>query len=136
MKKVLVGGCFDLIHYGHIVFLKEAKKQGDYLIVALESDENVKKYKGPNRPIHKQAERAEMLRSFRMVDEVVELPEMKEDYDYFKLVEKIRPDVIAITKDDPQTENKKRQAALINAQVIEVSPLIRPYSTTLLINEL
>ncbi|MCR4264302.1 MAG: glycerol-3-phosphate cytidylyltransferase, partial [Candidatus Roizmanbacteria bacterium] len=59
-----------------------------------------------------------------------------EDYDYFKLVEKIRPDVIAITKDDPQTENKKRQAALINAQVIEVSPLIRPYSTTLLINEL
>ncbi|MCR4263595.1 MAG: adenylyltransferase/cytidyltransferase family protein, partial [Candidatus Roizmanbacteria bacterium] len=84
MKKVLVGGCFDLIHYGHITFLSEARKQGDYLIVALESDENVKKYKGPNRPIHKQAERAEMLRSLRMVDEVVELPEMKEDYDYFK----------------------------------------------------
>ena len=60
MKKVLVGGCFDLIHYGHIVFLKEARKQGDYLIVALESDDNVKKYKGENRPVHKQSERAEM----------------------------------------------------------------------------
>ena len=136
MKRVLVGGCFDLIHYGHIVFLKEARKQGDYLIVALESDDNVKKYKGENRPVHKQSERAEMLRSLRMVDEVIELPPMNSDKEYFDLVKHVLPNVIAITKDDPQTENKKKQASLINAQTVEVTHLVRPYSTTLLINEL
>src|SRR3989338_6863061 len=127
MKKVLVGGCFDLIHYGHIVFLKEARKQGDYLIVALESDDNVKKYKGENRPVHKQSERAEMLRSLRMVDEVIELPPMNSDKEYFDLVKHVLPNVIAITKDDPQTENKKKQASLINAQTVEVTHLVRPY---------
>ena len=44
-KKVLVGGCFDILHFGHIRFLQEAKKLGDILIVALESDENVKRLK-------------------------------------------------------------------------------------------
>src|SRR3989344_778847 len=117
MKRVLVGGCFDLIHYGHIRFLTESKKQGDYLIVALESDENVRKYKGENRPIHTQKERAEMLRSLKMVDEVVELPSMNGDEEYFDFVIKIKPDVIAITENDPQTQNKKMQADLINAAV-------------------
>ena len=136
MKRVLTGGCFDLIHYGHIVFLKEAKKQGDYLIVALESDDNVRRYKGKNRPIHKQRERAEMLRSLRMVDEVIELPPMNTDQKYFDFVKKIKPDVIAITKGDPQTENKKRQAELIGAEVKVVVPRLEPHSTSRLILEL
>ncbi|MBI3343244.1 adenylyltransferase/cytidyltransferase family protein, partial [Candidatus Gottesmanbacteria bacterium] len=61
MKKILVGGCFDLLHYGHIRFLEEAKKLGDHLVVALESDENVRRMKGEGRPIHTQAQRKEML---------------------------------------------------------------------------
>jgi len=52
MKKiVLVGGCFDLLHYGHVRFLEEAKKLGNHLVVALESDENVRRVKGEARPI-------------------------------------------------------------------------------------
>lgn len=133
MKKVLVGGCFDLIHYGHIVFLKEAKKQGDYLVVALESDENVKRYKGENRPIHTQKERAEMLRSIRLVDEVIELPPMNGDKEYFDFVKKIKPDVIAITQNDPQTENKKKQTEEIGAKLVVVTPRLEPHSTSRLI---
>ena len=52
-KIVLVGGCFDLLHYGHIEFLKNAKKQGEYLIVALEPDEAIVNYK-KRQPIHNQ----------------------------------------------------------------------------------
>ena len=136
MKRILVGGCFDLIHYGHIKFLTEAKKLGDYLIVALESDKNVRKHKGANRPIHSQSERAKMLRSLKMVDEVILLPEMKSDKDYFDLVKKIKPDIIAVTKDDPQMENKKRQANITGAKIITVTPRIQPHSTTNLIEKL
>jgi len=130
MKKVLVGGCFDLIHYGHIVFLNEAKKKGDYLVVALESDENIKKYKGADRPIHTQKERAEMLESMKMVDEIIELPEMKNNNDYFNLVQKVKPSVIAVTENDPQLLNKKKQAELIGAKVIVVTKRINSLSTS------
>lgn len=133
MKKVLVGGCFDLIHFGHIVFLTEAKKQGDYLIVAVESDESVKKHKGESRPIHTQKERAQMLKSLKVVDEVIELRKLNSDKEYFDFVKEIKPDVIAITKDDPQTENKKKQASLIGGKVVAVTPRLEPHSTSRLI---
>ncbi|MCX6792059.1 MAG: adenylyltransferase/cytidyltransferase family protein [Candidatus Gottesmanbacteria bacterium] len=96
MKKiVLVGGCFDLLHYGHINFLKQAKSRGDWLVVALESDENVKRMKGNARPIHIQAQRKEMLEALSFIDEVISLPPMHNDRDYFELVRKIRPAIIA-----------------------------------------
>ena len=60
-KVVLVGGCFDVLHYGHIHFLSSAKNHGDQVVVALESDENVKTRKGSTRPIHTQAQRKAML---------------------------------------------------------------------------
>src|SRR3989338_6184443 len=81
MKKILVGGCFDLLHFGHINFLKDAKKYGDYLIVALESDENVRRMKGDNRPIHTQVQRKQMLKALEYVDEVRMLQPMKTDED-------------------------------------------------------
>ena len=99
-KVVLVGGCFDILHYGHIYFLKKAKKLGDFLIVALESDENTRKLKGPKRPIHTQKQRAEMLESLRFVDKVIALPPMKSDADYERLVRQVNPNIIAITAGD------------------------------------
>lgn len=136
MKKVLVGGCFDLIHYGHVTFLQESKKCGDYLVVAVESDENVRIRKGNNRPIHPQKERAVMLRSLRMVDEVIELPPMNRHEDYFDLVNKIKPQVIAVTEGDTQIENKKKQAHMVGAILQVVTAHIHPYSTSLLLKEL
>ena len=67
-KIVLANGCFDLIHVGHIRYLREAKKKGDILVVALNSDASVRKLKGKGRPILNQKERAEIISSFSFVD--------------------------------------------------------------------
>lgn len=96
-KVVLVGGCFDILHYGHICFLKKARALGNHLVVALESDENTKKLKGPKRPIHTQKQRAEILKSLTFVDKVISLPPIP---NYQKLVLKVHPSIIAITQGD------------------------------------
>jgi len=65
---ILANGCFDLIHVGHIRYLKESKKFGDILVVALNSDSSVYKLKGKERPILEEDDRAEILASFSFVD--------------------------------------------------------------------
>ena len=130
---MLVGGCFDVLHVGHIVFLEKAKKLGDKLIVLLESDENIKKNKGNNRPINNQKNRAKMLMSLKMVDKVVKLPNIKTDEGYFDLVKKIKPNVIAVSSGDKKISQKKEQAKLVGAEVIEVTKLVPHESTSRII---
>jgi cytidyltransferase-related domain len=127
-KTVLVGGCFDIFHYGHFKFLSQAKKQGDFLIVALESDEFIKKNKR-KEPVHNQEERAEILSSLNMVDLVIKLPLFSSYNDYFQMVKLIKPKVIAVTEGDIQLENKKKQAKEVGAEVKIVTPLVKKYST-------
>ena len=126
---VLTGGCFDILHIGHVRFLSEARKMGDYLIVLLENDEKVRKLKGENRPIFVQKERAEMLSALRSVDLIVLLPTMDSDRDYLDLVMKIKPDIVAVTEKDPQIEKKKGQAKKIGAELKVVS-LVKTLSTS------
>jgi FAD synthetase len=130
-KIVLVGGCFDLLHFGHISFLKQAKSYGDYLMVALESDENVRKNKGPSRPIHTQAQRKEMLQALTVVGEVVELPPMSEDEEYFAFIRKIKPAVIALTEGDPMLTKKMEQAKQNDAKVVIISKIHTPSTSQL-----
>ncbi|MBY0384199.1 D-glycero-beta-D-manno-heptose 1-phosphate adenylyltransferase [bacterium] len=89
-KIVFTNGCFDLLHVGHIRYLNEAKKLGDFLIVGVNSDESVKKLKGPSRPIQNQSDRAEILKSLKSVDETVIFSEETPA----ELIQKIRPDVL------------------------------------------
>jgi rfaE bifunctional protein nucleotidyltransferase chain/domain len=130
-RKVLVGGCFDILHYGHIKFLKEAKGLGDYLIIALESDENTRRLKGKGRPIHSQKERQEILESIKFVDEVISLPEMKTDEDYKKMVADIKPDIIAITEGDSIKDIKRKLAESVGAQLIVIKKVKDLSSTKL-----
>jgi rfaE bifunctional protein nucleotidyltransferase chain/domain len=67
-KIVFTNGCFDILHLGHIEYLNEAKAQGDLLIVAINSDESVRKIKGPDRPINNEHDRAKMLLNLKSVD--------------------------------------------------------------------
>lgn len=133
-KKVLVGGCFDLLHIGHLKFLKAAKKEGEILIVALESDEFIRKKK-KRLPFHSQIQRAEILASLAIVDLVILLPLFSSDREYFLLVKKISPQIIGVTENDPLLEIKKIQAKTVNAQ-IKIFPLVKGYSSTNFIKRL
>ncbi|MBI4008843.1 adenylyltransferase/cytidyltransferase family protein [Candidatus Roizmanbacteria bacterium] len=132
-KKVLVGGCFDIFHYGHLTFLKNARKIGYYLIVLLECDEFIKKNK-KREPIHTQQQRAEILSSIKYVDLIVKLPLLTSDKKYYDLVKLIKPKIIATTKGDPQLENKTRQASKVGGELKVVSSLLESYSTQKIIN--
>jgi len=76
-RVVLANGCFDLIHAGHIRYLKGSKKRGDVLVVALNSDSSVRKLKGRGRPILLEKERGEIIASFFFVDYVTFFNEVK-----------------------------------------------------------
>ncbi|EKD67305.1 MAG: glycerol-3-phosphate cytidyltransferase TagD [uncultured bacterium] len=129
MNTILVGGCFDLIHIGHIYFLEKAKRLGDKLVVLLESDETIKRIKGDHRPIHTQEQRKKMLLAIRFVDEVISIPPLKTDEEYFNLIQKFHPDIIAVTEGDPILEKKQKQAELIGATAV-IIPRIPNISTT------
>lgn len=130
-KIVLVGGCFDLLHYGHIRFLEEAKKLGNFLVVALESNENVRRVKGESRPIHTQTQRKSMLEALSCVDEVISLPPMNNHKEYYDLVARVHPQIIAITEGDPLEKNKREQAAKASAQLIVIPKIPTPSTSQL-----
>jgi cytidyltransferase-like protein len=115
---------------GHIKFLKNAKKQANYLFILLESDESVKKLKGEARPINSQADRAEILSAINFVDYVIPLERVLTNTEWDKLIINLNPDIIAATKDDPKIAHNKRQAKEINAKVIEVIARIENKSST------
>lgn len=123
---VLVGGCFDILHIGHIIFLKEAKKMGNLLLVLLESDEKVKKLKGSNRPYFPQKDRAEVLASINAVDYVILLPPLDIDEDYNNLILQIKPKIIAVTANDRLISKKEKQAKMVGGEI-----RIIPYLATL-----
>ena len=132
-KIVLVGGCFDIIHLGHIIFLEKAKNKGEELIVLLESDENIKKNKGSKRPINNQENRAILLTKLKMVDYVVNLPKIMNDDIYLQIVKDIKPTIIAVSQNDNNLVNKKKQAKIIGAKLIKVTNLIPHQSTSRII---
>lgn len=88
-KIVLANGCFDILHVGHVRYLEEAKKLGDILIVAINSDESVRKIKGEKRPIVPGKERAEIISALKVVDFVIIFDEL----DVRKLLLELKPHI-------------------------------------------
>lgn len=131
---VLVGGFFDILHVGHIKFLENAKKLGDYLLLLLEEDKKSKEIKGKNRPINPQKERAIILSALTCVDFVILLKKVTNDDIYDKMISQLQPSVIATTYPDPAIEHKIRQAKLIKGKVEYAVKRINKYSTTKLAN--
>jgi D-glycero-beta-D-manno-heptose 1-phosphate adenylyltransferase len=88
---VLTNGCFDLLHVGHVRYLRAAKALGGRLVVAINSDESVRALKGEGRPVMPDGERAEILSALEVVDAVVIFPEK----DVRALIREIHPDIHA-----------------------------------------
>lgn len=132
---VLAGGCFDLIHYGHLQFFKDSRKEGDALVIALEPDEHIIRYKH-RTPIHTQHERAEILSELSVVDDVLLLPFFTRDEEYQELVARIEPAVIAVSSPDTHIEKKRAHARQVGARVIEVTPILPQFATRRIIESL
>ena len=119
-KILLTGGCFDILHSGHINFLKETKKKADIIMVLLESDENIKRIKGSKRPINTQKNRSIVLSALSSVDYIIPLEGMTNDNFYDKLIVQIKPAYIAITVGDKNIEQREKQAIKINAELVQI----------------
>lgn len=96
MKIIFVNGCFDVLHPGHIQLFEYAKSLGDYLIVAIDSDEKVAQMKGKERPIFCQEDRSRVLQSIRYID-VVHIFNSKEELE--DLIKTINPDIMVVGSD-------------------------------------
>lgn len=86
---VLTNGCFDILHVGHVRYLSAARAMGDMLVVGVNTDDSVRKLKGPDRPVNPENDRAEVLAALECVDYVTLFP----DENPMELIKAVRPDV-------------------------------------------
>ncbi|MEE2877283.1 MAG: D-glycero-beta-D-manno-heptose 1-phosphate adenylyltransferase [Candidatus Neomarinimicrobiota bacterium] len=123
---VFTNGCFDLLHKGHLTLLKSARREGDCLIVGLNSDESVRRLKGKGRPVQSESERAEAL----LATDVVDLVTLFAEETPLELIRKIQPDILVKGGDYEIDE-------IVGADVVEgrrgrvvTVPLLPGFSTT------
>lgn len=130
-KIVTTNGCFDILHVGHMSYLKFARSLGDILIVGVNSDNSVKRNKGPLRPIVPERERAEMLASLGAVDHVFIFGDQTPD----KWLMKIRPHIHVKGSDWTLKTMPERETVEKIGGKIVLAPLVKGKSTTNTINK-
>jgi D-beta-D-heptose 7-phosphate kinase/D-beta-D-heptose 1-phosphate adenosyltransferase len=129
---VFTNGCFDLLHIGHLRYLQSARRQGDRLVVAINSDRSVKKIKGPPRPLLPQAERAELLAALSCVDYVT----IFDEPDPLAVITALRPDILIKGSDWGKNEIIGRDVVERRGGQVRRVPLVKGVSTTRLIEKI
>ena len=132
MKVAFTNGCFDILHLGHLEILTKSKEFGDRLIVAVNSDESVRKLKGKERPINDFQTRSNMLASFSFVDYVVEFS----DDTPKKLIQIIKPDFLIKGGDYKKKDNVVNDIVSSYGGETIIIPLIDGLSSTNTINKI
>jgi len=129
---VFTNGCFDILHRGHVHVLRQAKAQGDLLIVGINSDRSIKAIKGPNRPIMAETDRIELIAALEMVDYVV----VYDEPDPYKLIAAIKPNVLV--KGGDWSADKISGADIVerNGGRVAVIPYLPGFSTTEIIERI
>jgi D-glycero-beta-D-manno-heptose 1-phosphate adenylyltransferase len=128
-RVVFTNGCFDLLHKGHVTYLAKAKKLGDILVVALDTDESVRALKGANRPINTLADRLEVIAALESVDYVTWF----EDSDPQPLIRQLRPDVLVKGGDWKSDAILGSKDVLSWGGKVKALPYVEGKSTTLMI---
>ncbi|MBI3087604.1 MAG: D-glycero-beta-D-manno-heptose 1-phosphate adenylyltransferase [Candidatus Omnitrophica bacterium] len=121
-RVVFANGCFDLLHVGHVTLLERARRLGDALIVALNSDRSVRRLKGPGRPVVRQQDRARLLAALACVDYVT----MFDEPTPHRLLARLRPDVLVKGADWSLRDVVGRDLV---KRVVRIA-LVNGYSTT------
>ena len=128
-RVVFTNGCFDLLHPGHTRYLAEARKLGDALIVAVNSDRSVRALKGPGRPLQPQAERAEILAALAAVDYVT----IFDDPTPQAVIARLLPDVLVKGGDWRPDEIVGRQEVEAAGGKVVSMPVVPGYSTSAIV---
>ena len=128
---VFTNGCFDIIHAGHIDYLSKARNLGDVLVVGLNSDESVRRLKGPQRPINDVDARSKVLASLFFVDYVI----VFEEDTPLNLIKSVRPDILV--KGGDYTRDTVVGADFVESYggKVVILPFIKGYSTTSILNK-
>lgn len=131
-RVVFTNGCFDLLHAGHVRLFKEAKRQGDVLVVALNDDASVRKIKGPPRPIFPLAERWEILEAIEDIDFLTSFSEETPQ----KIIASLLPDILVKGGDwKPEEVVGKKEVEEAGGKVVIV-PYLKGRSTSSIINKI
>jgi D-glycero-beta-D-manno-heptose 1-phosphate adenylyltransferase len=125
-------GCFDILHSGHIASLSEAAREGDILIVGVNTDASTKRLKGDERPVNNENSRALLLASLAIVDAVTLFDE---DTPY-ELITAIMPDVIVKGGDYTQEQMIGAKEVIANGGRIVINPIVEGFSTTGIIEKI
>lgn len=131
-KIVFTNGCFDVLHRGHIEFLKFCKAQGQIVVLGLNSDQSVKQIKGPERPINNQNDRAAVLAALETVDYIV----IFDEPDPLKLIERLKPDVLVKGRDWEDKGVVGREFVESNGGKVVLAPLVDGKSSTATIEKI
>ena len=123
--------CGDIFHYGHVRFLKNAKKLGDKLIIGIHSDETIESYK--RTPIFKMKERVEIIKAIKWVDEVIENAPLFIDEEYIK---KYKIDIIAIPSNRTKEEIEKMCIIPYKKNILRFIDYTEEISTTKIIERI
>ncbi|MEA2062515.1 MAG: D-glycero-beta-D-manno-heptose 1-phosphate adenylyltransferase [Gemmatimonadota bacterium] len=131
-KIVFTNGCFDIIHSGHILYMEDARACGDLLVVGLNSDDSVKRLKGPERPLNPQQDRAIQLAGLASVDYVTFFGEDTPKL----LIEAVQPDVLVKGGDWPVEKIVGHEFVFARGGQVHSLPFRQGYSTTGLIEKI
>lgn len=131
-KVVMTNGCFDILHSGHVDYLSKAKELGDVLIVAVNSDNSVKRLKGDSRPINKLQDRLMVLSSLQAIDWLVEFEEDTPK----ELIEAVLPDVLVKGGDYEVEDVVGGDTVCKNGGEVKIVKFLPTYSTTDLISKI
>jgi len=131
-KIAFTNGCFDILHVGHVRYLQEAKKEGDVLVLALNSDRSVRSIKGDKRPIVPEGERADVLAALACIDYVTIFDEETP----LALIETLRPDVLIKGGDWAEENIVGRDSVRSWGGRVTVIPEIEGASTTNIIEKI
>ncbi|MCW3112134.1 MAG: RfaE bifunctional protein [Segetibacter sp.] len=125
-------GCFDILHSGHISSLSEAAREGDILIVGVNTDASTKRLKGPERPVNDESSRALLLASLAIVDAVTLFDE---DTPY-ELITAVMPDVIVKGGDYTLEQMIGAKEVIANGGRVVINPIVEGFSTTGIIEKI
>lgn len=125
-KVVFTNGCFDILHAGHVSYLEQARKLGDILVVALNSDASTKRLKGPKRPINALKDRAKVIAALESVSFVTSFS----DDTPLKLIRKFKPDVLVKGGDYEIKKIVGYEDVVASGGVVKTLPFLEGRSTT------